>query len=62
MKLHNTGAVDDRLHDGRIVGLGLHAMALVIELTVPDGWPIHIIWTAMALAVMRWRPGYLSLD
>jgi len=31
-------------------------------LTVPDGWPIHITWTAMALAIMAWGPGRVSLD
>ncbi len=32
------------------------------QLTVPDGWPIHITWAAMALAVMRHGPGRLSVD
>ena len=27
---------------------------LIVELTVPDGWPIHITWAAMALAIMAW--------
>jgi putative oxidoreductase len=31
-------------------------------LTVPDGWPIHITWAAMALAIMAWGPGRVSLD
>jgi putative oxidoreductase len=33
-----------------------------VELTVPDGWPIHITWAAMALAIMRYGAGRLSLD
>jgi len=46
----------------RFAGLGLLLMTLVVELTVPDGWPIHITWAAMALAIMRYGPGRLSLD
>lgn len=46
----------------RFAGLGLLFMTLVVELTVPDGWPIHITWAAMALAIMRHGPGRLSLD
>lgn len=46
----------------RLAGLGLLVMTLVVQLTVPDGWPIHITWTAMALGVMAWGPGRLSLD
>jgi len=37
-------------------------MTLVVELTVPDGWPVHITWAAMALGIMAWGPGRLSLD
>jgi putative oxidoreductase len=37
-------------------------MTLVVELTIPDGWPIHITWAAMALGIMAWGPGRLSLD
>ncbi|OCP15712.1 hypothetical protein BC360_15365 [Ensifer sp. LC163] len=46
----------------RFAALGLLAMTLVIQLTVPDGWPIHITWAAMALAIMASGPGALSLD
>ncbi|XUM50138.1 DoxX family protein (plasmid) [Rhizobium sp. YTU87027] len=46
----------------RFAGTGLLVMTLVVELTVPDGWPVHITWAAMALAIMRWGPGRLSLD
>ena len=46
----------------RIAALGLLFMTLVVELTVPDGWPIHITWAAMALAIMAWGPGRVSLD
>ena len=37
-------------------------MTLVVQLTVPDGWPIHLTWAAMALAIMAWGPGQASLD
>jgi putative oxidoreductase len=46
----------------RLAALGLLLMTLVVELTVPDGWPIHVTWAAMALAIMAWGPGRLSLD
>ena len=46
----------------RLAGLGLLVMTLVVQLTVPDGWPIHLTWAAMALAIMAWGPGRLSLD
>jgi putative oxidoreductase len=38
------------------------AMTIVVQLTVPDGWPIHLTWAAMALGVMAYGPGKLSLD
>jgi putative oxidoreductase len=31
-------------------------------LTVPDGWPIHLTWAAMALAIIAGGAGRLSLD
>ncbi|NLS00777.1 DoxX family protein [Rhizobium sp. P38BS-XIX] len=46
----------------RFAGLGLLLMTLIVELTVPDGWPVHITWAAMALAIMRYGPGRLSFD
>jgi putative oxidoreductase len=46
----------------RFAALGLLVMTLIVELTVPDGWPIHVTWAAMALAIMAWGPGRLSLD
>jgi putative oxidoreductase len=46
----------------RFAALGLLFMTLVVELTVPDGWPVHITWAAMALAIIAWGPGRLSLD
>ena len=46
----------------RLAGLGLLVMTLVVQLTVPDGWPIHITWAAMALGIMAWGPGRFSID
>ena len=46
----------------RLAALGLLAMTIVIEFTVPDGWPIHVTWAAMALGLMAWGPGLISLD
>jgi putative oxidoreductase len=46
----------------RFAALGLLFMTLIVELTVPDGWPIHITWAAMALAVMAYGAGRLSFD
>jgi putative oxidoreductase len=46
----------------RFAALGLLFMTAIVELTVPDGWPIHITWAAMALGLMAWGPGRLSVD
>jgi putative oxidoreductase len=46
----------------RFAGLGLLFMTLIVELTVPDGWPVHITWAAMALGIMAYGPGRISLD
>ncbi|WOS65287.1 DoxX family protein [Sinorhizobium fredii] len=46
----------------RLAALGLLAMTIVIQMTVPDGWPIHLTWAAMALALTTWGAGKLSLD
>jgi putative oxidoreductase len=46
----------------RFAALGLLFMTCIVELTVPDGWPIHFTWAAMALAIMAWGPGWLSID
>jgi putative oxidoreductase len=46
----------------RFAALGLLLMTVIVELTVPDGWPIHITWAAMAFGIMAWGPGRLSLD
>lgn len=46
----------------RLAALGLLAMTIVIQVTVPDGWPLHLTWAAMALGIMAWGPGRISLD
>jgi putative oxidoreductase len=46
----------------RFAALALLAMTCIVELTVPDGWPVHITWAAMALGIMAWGPGRLSAD
>ena len=46
----------------RLAALGLLAMTCVIELTVPEGWPVHLTWAAMALAIAASGPGRLSMD
>jgi len=46
----------------RFAALGLLFMTLIVELTVPDGWPIHLTWAAMALGIMAWGPGRFSVD
>jgi putative oxidoreductase len=47
----------------RIEALGLLAMTAVIQVTVPDGWAnFHLPWAAMALAILAYGPGELSLD
>jgi putative oxidoreductase len=46
----------------RVAALGLLVMTLVVQLTVPDGWPLHITWAAMALGIMAWGPGRIALD
>jgi putative oxidoreductase len=46
----------------RLAALGLLLMTIVIQLTVPEGWPVHLTWAAMALGIMAWGPGRISLD
>jgi putative oxidoreductase len=46
----------------RMTAAGLLGMTIVVQLTVPDGWPLHVTWAAMALAIMSWGPGRISCD
>lgn len=47
----------------RLSALGLLVMTLIIQLTIPSGWAnFHLPWAAMALAIMTYGPGKLSMD
>lgn len=46
----------------RFAATGLLVMTVIVQLTVPDGWPLHVTWAAMALGIMAWGPGRVSLD
>ena len=47
----------------RWAALGLLVMTGVIQLTYPDGWAnFHLYWGAIALAIMTFGPGAISLD
>ncbi len=47
----------------RWTALGLLVMTEIIQLTYPDGWAnFHLYWAAMALAILTFGPGALSLD
>jgi putative oxidoreductase len=46
----------------RFAALGLLFMTAIVELTVPDGWPVHITCAAMALGIMAYGPGRISVD
>lgn len=47
----------------RFAALGILGMTAVIQLTYPDGWQnFHLPWAAMALALVSFGGGRLSLD
>ncbi|HLX99508.1 MAG TPA: DoxX family protein [Roseiarcus sp.] len=47
----------------RWAALGLLVMTGVIQLTYPDGWAnFHLYWAGIALAILTFGPGALSLD
>jgi putative oxidoreductase len=47
----------------RFAALGILIMTIVIQLTIPDGWiSFHLPWAAMALGLMAFGGGKLSLD
>ena len=47
----------------RLAALGILGMTLVIQLTIPDGLlNFHLPWAAMALGLMAYGGGLLSLD
>jgi putative oxidoreductase len=46
----------------RFAAIGLMLMTLIIQLTFPEGWPIHMTWAAMALGVIYLGGSKLSVD
>lgn len=46
----------------RFAALGLLFMTLIIQLTFPDAWPLHLTWAAMAIGVVYIGGSRLSLD
>jgi putative oxidoreductase len=47
----------------RWAALGILGMTCIIQLTVPDAWDtVHLPWAAMALALLAWGGGALSVD
>ncbi len=47
----------------RLSALGILVMTAIIQITIPDGWAnFHLPWAAMAMAIMTFGPGKLSLD
>ncbi|MBD0414899.1 DoxX family protein [Oryzicola mucosus] len=47
----------------RFAALGILAMTAIIQLTVPEGWAnFHLPWAAMALTLVVYGGGWLSLD
>ena len=46
----------------RYAALGLIGMTLIVQLTEPDGWAIHLTWLAMELAIVTFGPGKIALD
>jgi putative oxidoreductase len=47
----------------RLSALGILVMTAVIQLTVPGGWAnFHLPWAALAVAIIAFGPGRLSLD
>jgi putative oxidoreductase len=47
----------------RFAALGLLIMTALIQLTIPDGWAnFHLLWAAMAIAIIVIGPAKFSLD
>lgn len=47
----------------RLSALALFAMTMVIQIFVyPNGWPTHLLWTALLLCLVRFGAGPISLD
>ena len=47
----------------RFAALGILAMTIVIQLTIPEGWAnFHLPWAAMALALIVYGGGRIGVD
>lgn len=46
----------------RLSAFFLFVMTIVIELTFPSAWATHVLWGALALAIVVFGPGRFSLD
>lgn len=47
----------------RFSAFALLVMTAIIQVTVPEGWAnFHLPWAAMALAIVVFGPGWLSVD
>lgn len=46
----------------RPAALGVLAMTAIIQVTIPDGWPIHIQWALAGLLILAFGPGMFSAD
>lgn len=46
----------------RPAALGILAMTVIIQVTVPGGWPVHIQWVIAGLIVLVLGPGVFSAD
>ncbi len=46
----------------RLAAWALMGMIVIIQLTVPDGWPVHLTWLAMAFGIAAFGPGPVSAD
>ncbi|CAN5283326.1 DoxX family protein [soil metagenome] len=47
----------------RAAAVGIFIMTCVIQLIVPDGWAnFHLYWAALALGLIAYGPGALSID
>ncbi len=46
----------------RLAALGLLLMTLIIQLTFPDAWPLHLTWAVMAVGVIHLGGSKLSID
>lgn len=46
----------------RPAALGILAMTVIIQVTVPGGWPVHIQWAIAGLIILVFGPGVFSVD